>query len=484
MPGSDNTPYRAPRLFIGGQWRTGSAETRSPVINPATEAVLDELTHASARDLDDALAAVERGFRVWRATPAAARQRVLMQGVQNLRAQREAIARLLTLEQGKPLAQARMEVDVAADMVQWYAEQAKRVYGRILPAPQPGADYEVRKEPVGPCLLMSPWNVPVILAARKLGGALAAGCSCILKPPEETPASVAKMVECFIEAGAPDGVINLVFGVPQLVSSHLIASDVIRKVSFTGSVAVGQSLARLAAPGLKRLTLELGGHSPVIVFDDADVDAVARQLVAAKFRNAGQLCHAPTRFFVQKGAYARFVDTFASAASQLRVGDGMAEGTDMGPLANGRRLSAIRELVNATRSEGTVVAGGERVGETGYFHQPTVFADVNPDAKAMREEPFGPVALIRAFDTPAQAIELANATRYGLGSYVFTDSARLQRQMIADLEVGSIAINSTTVTVAEAPFGGVRDSGYGYESGEEGLDSYLHTKFVNRSYSA
>ncbi|MBU7575173.1 MAG: NAD-dependent succinate-semialdehyde dehydrogenase [Hydrogenophaga sp.] len=478
------TVYRAPSLFIGGQWRAGSADTRSRVINPATEAVLDELTHASVRDLDDALAAAEQGFRVWRATPAATRQRVLSQGVQNLRAQREAIARLLTLEQGKPLAQARMEVDVAADMVQWYAEQAKRVYGRILPAPQPGADYEVRKEPVGPCLLMSPWNVPVILAARKLGGALAAGCSCILKPPEETPASVAKMVECFIEAGAPDGVINLVFGVPSFVSSHLIASDVIRKVSFTGSVAVGQGLARLAAPGLKRLTLELGGHSPVIVFDDADVDAVARQLVAAKFRNAGQLCHAPTRFFVQKGAYARFVDTFAATASQLRVGDGLAEGTDMGPLANGRRLGAIRELVAQTRSEGTLVAGGERVGEQGYFHQPTVFADVNPDAKAMREEPFGPVALIRAFDTPAQAIELANATRYGLGSYVFTDSARLQRQMIAELEVGSVAINSTVVTVAEAPFGGVRDSGYGYESGEEGLDSYLHTKFVNRSYSA
>jgi succinate-semialdehyde dehydrogenase/glutarate-semialdehyde dehydrogenase len=481
---SNASVYRAPKLFIGGQWRAGRADTRSPVINPATETVLDELTHASTQDLDDALVAVEQGFRVWRATPAAARQRVLLRGVANLRAQRDVIGRLLTLEQGKPLPQARVEVDVAADMVQWYAEQATRAYGRILSSPQSGADYEVRKEPVGPCLLMSPWNVPVILAARKLGGALAAGCSCILKPPEETPASVAKMVECFIEAGVPDGVINLVFGVPQHVSSHLIASDVIRKVSFTGSVAVGQSLARLAAPGLKRLTLELGGHSPVIVFDDVDVDAVAQQLVTAKFRNAGQLCHAPTRFFVQQESYARFVDAFSAAASKLRVGDGMAEGVDMGPLANGRRLSAIRELVDATRADGTLVTGGDRVGKTGYFHQPTVFADVSPSAKAMREEPFGPVALIRAFDTPAQAIELANATRYGLGSYVFTDSAKLQRKMISDLEVGSVAINSTTVTVPEAPFGGVRDSGYGYESGEEGLDSYLHTKFVNRNYSA
>lgn len=475
--------YRAPLHLIGGQWRTGSAKTRTPVINPATEVVLDELTHASSSDLDDALVAVAQGFKVWRTTTAAARQRVLLQGVHNLRTQREVIARLLTQEQGKPLIQARMEVDVAAGMVQWYADQAIRAYGRIMASPHPGADYEVRKEPIGPCLLMSPWNVPVILAARKLGGALAAGCSCILKPPEETPASVAKMVECFVEAGVPDGAINLVFGVPHMVSSHLIASDTIRKISFTGSVAVGKSLARLASPGLKRLTLELGGHSPVIVFDDLDVDAVARQLVAAKFRNAGQLCHAPTRFFVQKRAYARFVETFASATSQLRVGDGMAEDTDMGPLANSRRLSSICELVSETRFEGTLVTGGDRVGERGYFHQPTVFADVSPSAKAMREEPFGPLALICAFDTPAQALELANSTRYGLGSYVFTDSARLQRQMIAELEVGSVAINSTVVTVAEAPFGGVRDSGYGYESGEEGLDSYLHTKFVNRNYS-
>ena len=372
--------YRAPQLHINGQWRTGGADTRNPVINPATGAVLDELSHASERDLQDALAAVERGFQVWRNTPAATRQRVLLQGVANLRAQRETIARLLTLEQGKPLAQARMEVDTAADMVQWYAEQAKRVYGRILPSPQAEADYEVRKEPVGPCLLMSPWNVPVILAARKLGGALAAGCSCILKPPEETPASVAAMVKCFIDAGTPDGVINLVFGVPQQVSAQLIASDVIRKVSFTGSVGVGQQLAQLAAPGLKRLTLELGGHSPVIVFDDVDVDAAVRQLAAAKFRNAGQLCHAPTRFFVQQGAYPRFVEAFAAAASALRVGDGLAEGTEMGPLANGRRLQAIGELVAATRADATVVAGGERLDGPGFFHQPTVFADVAPSA--------------------------------------------------------------------------------------------------------
>jgi succinate-semialdehyde dehydrogenase/glutarate-semialdehyde dehydrogenase len=475
-------PYRAPRLLIGGEWRDGTADTRSAVVNPATEAVLDTLRHASAGDLDDALAAVERGFRTWRGVPAAERARILQRAVAGMRERREEIARTLTLEQGKPLQQARAEVDVAAGMVQWYAEQARRAYGRLVPSPTPDTDYEVRKEPVGPCLLLSPWNVPVILAARKIGGALAAGCSCIVKPPEETPAAVALMVECFVAAGVPPGAINLVFGVPQEVSARLIASDVIRKVSFTGSVGVGKQLASLAAGGLKRLTLELGGHAPVIVFDDMDVDACARQLVSAKFRNAGQLCHAPTRLFVQRGSYARFVDKFAAAAAQLRLGDGLDERTEMGPLANARRLHAIGELVDGTLPDATLVTGGKRAGAQGYFFAPTVFADVQPQARAMREEPFGPIALISSFDTPAQALELANATRYGLGAYVFTDSARLQRQMVEGLQVGSVAINSTVVTVAEAPFGGVRDSGYGYESGEEGIEGYLHSKFVHRTH--
>lgn len=263
---------------------------------------------------------------------------------------------------------------------------------------------------------------------------------------------------------------------------HLIASDVIRKISFTGSVGVGRQLAALAAPGLKRLTLELGGHSPVIVFDDADLDACVPQLVQAKFRNAGQLCHAPTRFIVQKSIYARFVERFADMAAQLRIGPGLEAASEMGPLANRRRVGAIDALVDATRREATLVSGGSRIGERGYFFTPTVFADVSPQARALSEEPFGPVALVRSFDTPAQALEMANANRFGLGSYVFTDSARLQRQMIDGLRVGAVAINSTVVSVAEAPFGGVGDSGYGYESGEEGLEGYLHTKFVHRTY--
>jgi succinate-semialdehyde dehydrogenase/glutarate-semialdehyde dehydrogenase len=473
--------YRAPRLLIGGQWRTGAAGTSTPVFNPATGQVLDHVVHASPGDLDDALVAVEQGFLAWRTVPAAQRQRVLLRAVELMRAREADIARCLTLEQGKPLAQARAEVEVAAGMVQWYAEQARRIYGRIVPAPYAGTEYQVRKEPLGPCLLLSPWNVPVILAARKIGGALAAGCSCIVKPPEETAGAVAKMVECFVEAGVPPGAINLVLGVPRTISEHLIGSDVIRKVSFTGSVGVGKELARLAADGLKRVTLELGGHSPVIVFDDVDLDWCVQELVTAKFRNAGQLCHAPTRFFVQRNIYPAFVERFAALAAALRQGNGLDASTDIGPLANQRRQRAMQDLVHETARQGTLVTGGAPGLDQGYFFQPTVFADVAATAAAMHNEPFGPVALIRPFDTVGSAIEAANSTRFGLGSYVFTDSARLQQQMLEQLHAGSVAINSTIASVAEAPFGGVRDSGYGYESGEEGLESYLHTKFIHRT---
>ena len=474
--------YRAPQLFIGGRWQTGGAATRTNVVNPATNEVLDQVHHASAADLDAALTAVDAGFATWRAIPAMARQQIILAGVALMRARSEDIARCLTLEQGKPIAQARGEVEVAAAMVQWYAEQARRIYGRIVPAPVAGTDYEVRKEPIGPCLLLSPWNVPVILAARKIGGALASGCSCIVKPPEETPGAVAKLVQCFVDGGVPPGVINMVLGVPRAVSEHLIASDVIRKVSFTGSVAVGRELAHLASAGLKRVTLELGGHSPVIVYDDVDIESCVAQLVQAKFRNAGQLCHAPTRFFVHRRVYSVFVDRFADAAKQLRQGNGLAEDTQIGPLANIRRQAAMEQLVQSTTQKATLVTGGTRGLDRGCFFLPTVFADVALDASAMQQEPFGPIALIRPFDTPDEVLAHANATRFGLGAYVFTDSARLQQQMIAGLHAGSIAINSTVASVAEAPFGGVLDSGYGYESGEEGLEGYLHTKFVHRTY--
>jgi succinate-semialdehyde dehydrogenase/glutarate-semialdehyde dehydrogenase len=474
--------YTAPMLYIGGRWRRGSAASVTEVVDPATETVLDQLGHASQSDLDDALVAVEKGFQVWRLTKPHERQTVLSRAVALMRERKEEIATLLTLEQGKPLSQSRAEVDVACSMVQWYADQAPRIYGRIIPLSSPDTDGEVRKEPVGPCLLLSPWNMPVVLASRKLGGALAAGCSCILKPPEETPAAVAKVVECFVDAGVPEGVINLVYGIPHQVSEHLINSDIIRKISFTGSAGVGRELARLGSVGLKRLTLELGGHSPVLIFEDADIDHCVKQLVAAKYRNAGQLCHAPTRFYVHQAIYQRFADRFAAATRALRVGPGLDASTEVGPLANGRRVKSIEKLIEQSVSHATLLSGGKRLGERGYFYAPTVLGDVKPGALAMQEEPFGPVALLTSFANFDEAIAMANSTRYGLASYVFTDSAKIQRKVMEELHVGSIAINSTLATVAEAPFGGVRDSGYGYESGEEGLEGYLHTKFIHRTY--
>lgn len=478
-----HSSYVTPRLLIGGHWRFGTGNNHSTVVNPATEAVLAEVPHASDHDLEEALIAVHRGFSIWRATAPAVRSSTILRAVALLRERRESIATTLTLEQGKPIAQALAEVNTAADMIQWYGEQAKRIYGRVFPAPTANTDYEVRKEAVGPCLLLSPWNVPVILAARKIAGALAAGCSCIVKPPEETPGAVAMLASCFVDAGIPEGVINLVNGDPAHVSERLISSDIIRKVSFTGSVAVGKHIAKLASDGLKRVTLELGGHSPVIVYDDVDVARCVSQLVAAKFRNAGQLCHAPTRFFVHRRIYDQFVEEFSTATRQLRVGNGLDSSTEMGPVANRRRLHAVSEMVRSTSAMGTVVAGGMQVGEKGFFYAPTVIADVQMGARGMNEEPFGPIALITSFSTHEEAIEKANATRYGLASYLFTDSASTQRRIIDGLHVGSVAINNTTATVAEAPFGGVKDSGYGYESGEEGLEGYLHTKLVHRTYS-
>lgn len=474
--------YQAPMLHIAGKWRLGQAETCSQIINPATEEVIGQLSHASQHDLDDALKAAESGFEVWRATTAAQRRRIMLDALELIRLRRETIAVSLTLEQGKPITQARAEVDVACSMIEWYADEAIRVRGRILHVPTSGADGEVRKEPVGPCLLMSPWNMPVVLASRKIAGALAAGCSCIVKPPEETPLAVAKVVECFVEAGVPDGAINVVFGVPDVISSYLIASDTIRKISFTGSVAVGKHIASLAAGSLKKLTLELGGHAPVLIFDDADIDGCADLLVQAKYRNAGQLCHAPTRIFVARKSYGRFVDRFVDRTKSLVVGDGIEDQTQVGPMANRRRVDQVAGLVSRTLTKSSLCTGGERLDRKGFFYAPTVLRDVDPTADAMTEEPFGPVALIAPFDSEAQAFTLANATRYGLASYVFTDSARTQRAAIGQIRAGSVAINNTLATIAEAPFGGFGDSGYGYESGDEGLEGYLNTKFIHRKY--
>lgn len=473
--------YRCPDLLVAGRWRAGRGEGRHAVVDPATAEPLGELRLASAADLQDALDCAGPAFEAWKTVPAHERCARLERGVARLRASADGIAALLTAEQGKPLAEARAECLMAADLIKWYAEEARRVHGRVLPARSADARMDVLKVPAGPVAAFSPWNFPLVLSARKIGGALAAGCSIILKAAEETPASVAAMVACLAEE-LPEGVLQLVYGVPAEVSQALIESPVIRKLSFTGSVPVGRHLAQMAAANLKRITLELGGHAPVIVCEDADIESTVALMVPQKFRNAGQACLAPTRFFVARRRYADFLDAFQAAANDLRVGPGHAAGTQMGPLAQPRRLQAVQDLVARSAACGArVLTRAGRLPAAGYFAAPTLLADVPLDAPAMVEEPFGPVACALPFDSLDQAIAMANRSDYGLAGYLFTDSARAIQAVSQRLEVGSLAINGIGVSVPEAPFGGLKASGWGSESGIEGMEAFLETRFTHYS---
>lgn len=469
--------YDCPRLLLGGEWRTGRHEQRSPVRNPATGELLGELGLARSDDLQLALETTQKAFELWRQVPAHDRCARLERGVARMRESTERIATLLTLEQGKPLAEARAECAMAADLIKWYAEEARRVYGRVIPGRLPNSRMDVLKFPVGPVAAFSPWNFPLVLSARKIGGALAAGCSIIVKGAEETPASVAAMVDC-LNQELPAGVLQLVYGVPSEVSEILIQSPIIRKVTFTGSVPVGRHLAGMAAQQLKRITLELGGHAPVIICGDADLQRAVNLMVQHKFRNAGQACLAPTRFFVEKRIYGDFVDAFGTTMKALRVGAGTATDTQMGPVANTRRQAAVRDLIERSVAMGASLVAGTAPQE-GSFVAPTLLVDVPPNAPVLIEEPFGPVASAVSFDSLEQAIAMANNNPYGLAGYLFTDSAKNILSVSERLEVGSLAINGMGVSVPEAPFGGVKDSGYGSESGIEGMEAFLDTKFTH-----
>jgi acyl-CoA reductase-like NAD-dependent aldehyde dehydrogenase len=460
--------------LLGGEWRTGRHADRLAVRNPANGAVMDELALASADDLQLALQTTQKAFDHWRQVPAHERCARLERGVARLRDNAERIATLLTLEQGKPLAEARAECAMAADLIKWYAEEARRVYGRVIPARLPHSRMDVLKFPVGPVAALSPWNFPLVLSARKLGGALAAGCSIILKAAEETPAA---MVDC-LNQELPPGVLQLVYGVPSEVSEALIRSPIVRKVTFTGSVPVGRHLAVMAAQHLKRITLELGGHAPVIVCGDADLQRTVNLMVQHKFRNAGQACLAPTRFFVDRRIYGDFVDAFASASKALRVGSGLDQSTQMGPVASPRRQAAVMDLIQRSVASGARAMAGDAPAE-GSFVAPTLLVDVPGDAPVLIEEPFGPVACAMPFDSLDEAIAMANANPYGLAGYLFADSAKAILSVSERLEVGSLAINGMGVSVPEAPFGGVKDSGYGSESGIEGMEAFLDTKFTH-----
>ncbi len=467
-------------LCIAGQW-TKSADGRSiPVLNPATEEVIGSVAHAGLADLDAALAAAESGFAAWRQASAYERSKIMRRAAALLRERAEKIAQLMTLEQGKPLAQARLETGIGADIIEWMAEEGRRGYGRVVPGRAPNVQQLVLKEPVGPVAAFSPWNFPINQAVRKISAALAAGCSIILKAPEETPASPAELVRCFIDAGVPAGTVNLVFGVPAEISSYLIPHPTIRKISFTGSTAVGKQLAALAGQHMKRVTMELGGHAPVIVYDDADLDAAVTRMSAAKFRNAGQICVAPTRFLVQRKLYDGFVDKFTAAAKAVKVGNGQDPASEMGPLANARRIPALEGMIqDAVERGGTLTTGGNRIGNRGYFLEPTVLANVPKGARAMNEEPFGPIALISPFSEHEEAMTEANRLPYGLAAYVFTQSQARTQAAIAGIEAGMVSVNHYGLALPEVPFGGVKDSGFGSEGGSEAIESYLITKFAS-----
>lgn len=472
--------YENLKLYIDGEFTAGNSGAGEDVINPSTDAVLGHLPHAKQPEMDAALEAAKKGFAVWRKTSAFERSKILRKAADLMRTRADDIARVMTLEQGKILAEATAEVQMSADVIDWFAEEGRRAYGRIIPARADGIRQMVIMEPIGVVGGFSPWNFPVSQAVRKVAGALAAGCSIIVKCPEETPGSPIGMVRCFHDAGVPPGVLNLLFGVPAELSEYLIPHPTIRKVSFTGSVPVGKHLAAIAGQHMKRITMELGGHSPMLVFDDIDAEQVATLTGALKWRNAGQVCISPTRFFVHEKVYDKFVTKFTDIAANMKVGDGLDPESTMGPLANPRRINAMESILADAEEKGAKIeTGGSRIGNQGNFFEPTVLTNVPENARIMNEEPFGPVAVMLPFKDTDEVLERANKLPFGLASYAFTHDAALATKLADRLDHGMVSINHHGLALPETPFGGVKDSGFGHEQGIEGLQAYLTAKFVS-----
>jgi succinate-semialdehyde dehydrogenase/glutarate-semialdehyde dehydrogenase len=472
--------YPSVQLFIDGVWCAASDGATLPVQNPATGDVIGQVARATRQDMERAAAAVRKGFEVWRHIPALERGRLMRSAAEKLRGRAEAIAPLLTMEQGKPLKDALGEARGAADVIEWFADEGRRAYGRIIPARAPHVTAAVVKEPVGPVAGFTPWNYPISQAVRKISAALAAGCSIVVKAAEETPASTAAMVRCFEESDIPPGVVSLLFGVPAEISEFLIPHPAVRAVTFTGSTVVGKRLTELAGLHMKRCTMELGGHAPCLVFEDADIGNAVSVLADNKFHNAGQVCIAPTRLLVQDAVYDDFLEGFVEAARSVRVGDGLDDATVMGPLANARRLEAVDELVRDAVGHGArLVAGGRRLENRGHFYEPTVLADVPVEARIMAEEPFGPVAIVNRFDDPDDAFVEANRLDYALAAYGFARSSEYVHRLSTEVEAGMVSINHYGLAYAEVPFGGIKDSGYGNEGGIEALNDFMNTKFVS-----
>jgi succinate-semialdehyde dehydrogenase/glutarate-semialdehyde dehydrogenase len=474
--------YQPLSLYIDGKFIHDGERTFQDVINPATGAVIGQLPHATHAELDLALLAAQRAFESWRKTSPLDRSKILRRVAELVRERADAIARNITLDMGKPLAEAKLEVTTCAEHAEWHAEEGRRIYGRVIPARSPHVRQFVTREPVGVCAAFTPWNFPFNQAIRKMVAALGAGCTLVLKGPEDAPSAVVALARIFDDAGLPPGCLNIVWGVPAEISQHLITSPIVRKVSFTGSVPVGKQLAALAGAHMKRVSMELGGHSPVLVFDDADVEQAARVLATVKMRNAGQLCIAPSRFYVHDKAYDRFLDAFSNAVGALKVGDGLDPATTMGPVAHTRRVDSMQAFVDDALARGAeLVAGGQRLDGPGSFYPPTILTGVPDDASIMVDEPFGPVAPITRFNDTDDVLRRANSLPFGLASYVFTGSLKTARHVSANLEVGMVNINHFGIALAETPLGGVKDSGIGSEGGSETFDGYLVTKFVSEA---
>jgi succinate-semialdehyde dehydrogenase / glutarate-semialdehyde dehydrogenase len=473
------TDYPTLHMIIDGEKIPVGHRRTHKVINPATEEVLGELPLADAADLDRALDTAQRGFKIWRNSTAQQRAAVLTGAARLMLERQEDIAHIATMEQGKTLAETRIEVMMNVGLFNFYAGECQRVYGRQLVRPA-GMRSTVTYEPVGPVAAFAPWNFPIGNPGRKLGAPIAAGCSVILKSAEEAPASALAIVQCLLDAGLPKEVAQAVYGVPDEVSRHFLGSPIIRKLSFTGSTVVGKHLAKLAADDMKRTTMELGGHGPVLVFDDVDVDQVLDIMVPAKYRNAGQVCVSPTRFIVQDGVFDRFRDGFIERAKAIKVGNGLDDGIQMGPMANPRRPDAMERMIgDAVARGGKLGCGGERIGNQGYFYTPSVLSEVPLDAEIMNEEPFGPVAILNPLSTEEDMIAEANRLPYGLAAYSWTNDAKRQKRLAREVETGMFCVNTTMLGGPDTPFGGVKWSGHGHEDGPEGLMACMVLKTVH-----
>ena len=475
--------YEKLELLINGKWKMGSENKAEPVYNPATNEVIGDLPHASKKDLDEALESNLEAFKLWKKESPLNRQKIIENACRNLESKFDQVATNLTIEMGKPIAEAKGELAVGLDVLRWYGEEGKRAYGRIVPSRMSNMSQTVIKEPIGPVIAFVAWNFPVMNVVRKIGGALAAGCTITIKPSEETPGTAIAIGRAFMDAGLPPGVLNIVFGVPSEVSEHLCGSKIPRKLSFTGSIPVGKHLQKLAADNMIRCTMELGGHSPLMVFDDTDIDMAAKISVAGKFRNAGQVCVSPTRFLVQDTVKEQFIRAVINETNKIKVGNGLDDGINMGPLIAERRIDIMKDFVNdAVENGANIEMGGNRMNLEGSFFAPTILTNVSDNTKIMNEEPFGPLLPIDTFNSVDEVIDRANRLDFGLASYAFSNDPKIVNFLKSEIQAGLLAVNSTVVSTPETPFGGIKQSGYGSEGGIEGLDAFLVTRFISESY--